>query len=69
MSNYMSFDLAESLSLELHQCSFITLANGTNVSSFITKEEIEVKIRTFSFFSRFRVVRGLTYKVILGMEQ
>ena len=68
MSNYMSMDLANSLGLELHKCSFITLANGTNVSSFITKEEIEVRIGTFSFCSRFRVVRGLTYKVILGME-
>ena len=66
MSNYISLDLAQSLNVETVQCSYITLANGTNIKSFITKEKVLVRIGTFSFHSRFRVVKGLTYGVIFG---
>ena len=67
-SNYISLDLAQSLNVETVQCSYITLANGTNIKSFITKEKVLVKVGTFSFYSRFKVVKGLTYRVILGMD-
>ena len=66
-SNYMSLDLAQNLNVGTLQCSYFTLANGVNVSSFITKEKVLVKVGTFIFYSRFRVVKGLTYSVILDM--
>ena len=64
----MSPDLAQSLNVGTLQCSYIMLANGVNVSSFITKEKVLVKVGTFSFYSRFRVAKGLAYSVILGMD-
>ena len=56
------------MNVETVQCSYITSTNETNIKSFIAKEKVLVKIGTFSFHFRFRVVKGLTYGVILGMD-
>ena len=68
ISNYMSYDLAIRLGFTLEGGIGVILANGTNVESFTTKEKVKISKDEYEFFTRFRVIKGLNFPIILGMD-
>ena len=68
VSNYMSYDLAIRLGFTLERGAGNILANGTNVESFTTKEKVKISKDEYEFFTRFRVINGLNFPIILGMD-
>ena len=68
ISNYMSYDLAIRLGFSLEGGVGVILANGTNVKSFTTKEKVKISKDEYEFFTRFRVIKGLNFPIILGMD-
>ena len=68
ISNYMSYNLAIRLGFSLERGVSIILANGTNVMSFTTKENIKISKDEYEFFTRLRVIKGLNFSIILGMD-
>ena len=64
----MSYDLAIRLDFSLEGGVGVILANGTNVESFTTKEKVKISKDEYEFFTRFKVIKGLNFPIILGMD-
>ena len=68
ISNYMSYNLAIRLGLTLEGGAGVILANGTNMESFTNKKKTKISKDEYEFFTRFRVIKGLNFPIILGMD-